>query len=241
LTQAHAADLGKIRAAGNLRIGYSTEIPGFLTKSGSGASGFAVALMDVLAKDMKVNKVSWIQAATPQQLLDGLKAGTYDAILDPNLPQPLTDVDLTRPLACTGGVIMARPGGPTTENDLENKRIAAVTGSPYFYYIRNLSFKKNVNVFRDDTQALLGFLSGTIDALVTNRFDALKIYKKVGTKQFQVSPLLWSQDMDLVVMRSTNKEFIAAVSVPLKKMQVSTGEYTKLSNSFFNQDVQCVV
>jgi len=239
LPHAHAADLARIRAVGNLRVGYATEVPGFVATSSGRASGFAVTLMDQLARDMKIRKVTWVKAASPARLIEGLRAGSYDAVIDPNLPSPLSDVDLSRPLACTGGVILARPKGPASEAELKGRRVAAVTGSSYFYYVRNLAFDKRVNVFASESQALLGFLSG-IEALVTDRFSALEIFRRTGRKQFQVSELLWSQDLDLVVAHSPNKEFIGALNPLLKKMQQG-GSYAKLSESVLGQDVQCVI
>ncbi|ULH17081.1 transporter substrate-binding domain-containing protein (plasmid) [Deinococcus sp. KNUC1210] len=240
VSTAQAADLGRIQTAGTFRLAYSTNQPALISSDNNAISGFATELMALIAKEMKIGSVSWRNTSTPDQLVQGLQAATYDAIIDTHLPQPLGGVDLSKPIACVGGVILARPKGPSTEQALQGKRIAVVTNSPYYYYVRNLPFEKKISVFATEDQALIGFLSGNIDALILDRYAALKIFKKVGSKQFQVSPLLWSQDIDVVVAHSDNKEVLSGINAALKKFQAD-GTYSALSMKYFNQDVRCVL
>ena len=129
---------------------------------------------------------------------------------------------------------------PMEVSELKGKRIAVVTNSPYYYYVRNLSFDKKINVFATNDAALIGFLGGNIDALVLDRYAALKMFKKVGEKQLQVSPLLWTQDIDVVVAHSDNKEVLAGIDAALKTF-LADGTYSNLSMKYFNQDVRCVL
>lgn len=239
-TCANAADLNKIRTSGTFKIGFATQTPDFLSSSNTEVTGFAVELMDLIAKEMKVKNVTWRKAATPEGLLKDLRVGTHDAIIDVNLPQPITEVDLTTALACTGGVMLSRPGGPKTEEELKGRSVAVATGSSYFYYVRNLPFEKKINVFANADQALLAFLSGSIDVLILDRLEALKMYKRAGPAVLQVSPVLWSQYLSLHVTRQNNKEVTAAVNVALRKL-MNNGAYEKLSKKFFTQDVRCVL
>lgn len=235
-----AADLGRMQTSGVFRLAFSTSQPPLISQEGSDFSGFATELLGRLATQMKVGSVRWQHVTTPPLLVQGLASGNYDAIVDTRLPTPLGDVNLSKPLACGGGVILARPGGATVENDLKGKRVAVVTGSSYFFYVRNLPFAKQIRAYADDGQALLGFLSGAVDVLVTDRYAALKMYKQAGASKIQVGPLLWSQDIDVVVSKSDNKEVLAAIDAALKKMQAD-GSYAALSNKYFGQDVRCVL
>ena len=240
----HAAGLTKLQGQGQFRLAFSTAQPPLIAQNGAAFEGFATELLSSIGKQMKVNTLTWRKVATPQALLDGLRSGSYDAVIDSQLPQPLSDVSLSKPLACGGGVILARPGGPTYENELKGKRIAVVSGSSYFYYVRNLSFNKQIDVFANDDQALLAFLTGTMDALVMDRYAALKMFKKAGAKVIQVSPLLWSQDITLVMDRdggaaqADNDEVLGSVNIVLKKM-MADGSYAALSKKYFGQDVRC--
>ncbi len=237
-TPAQAANLSKIQTSGTLKLGFSTNTPGLLTQDGAKVTGFAVELMALVAKEMKVKTVIWKKVSTQEGLLKDLAAGTFDAAFDARLPQVLSDVDQSAPLGCTGGVLFARPGGPSTQAGLKGKSIAMTTNDPYFNYIRNLPFEKKVNVFPSADKGLLGFLLGSVDVLLLDRFDALKMYKKVGPEKLQVSPLLWSQPMYVVVSSNPNKEVIAAINTALKKLQTN-GTYEKLSKQYFTQDVRC--
>lgn len=235
---AEAADLSRIRSSGTLKLGFSTNTPGLLTQEGQKINGFAVELMGLIAKEMKVKTVSWKKVATQGGLLRDLAAGTFDAVFDARLPQVLSDVDQSAPLGCTGGVLFARPGGPSTQAGLKGAKIAMTTNDPYFNYIRNLPFEKNVNVFPTSDKGLLAFLLGSVDVLLLDRFDALKMYKKVGPEKLQVSPLLWSQPMYMVVKSGPDKEVTAAINTALKKIQAN-GTYAALSKKYFTQDVRC--
>lgn len=235
---AEATQLSRIQGSGTLKLGFSTNTPGLLTQDGPKINGFAVELMALIAKEMKVKTVNWKKVATQEGLLKDLAAGTFDAVFDARLPQVLSDVEQSAPLGCTGGVLFARPGGPSTQAGLKGAKIAMTTNDPYFNYIRNLPFEKNVNVFPTSDKGLLAFLMGSVDVLLLDRFDALKMYKKVGPDKLQVSPLLWSQPMYMVVKSSPDKEVTAAINAALKKVQAN-GTYAALSKKYFTQDVRC--
>ena len=247
LSPAQALDLSKIQGKGQLRIAFSTAQPPLISQDKTGVQGFVTELLANIGKEMNVNNFAWSKVSTPQSLLDGLQAGKYDAVFESQLPRPLgTDVTLSRPLVCDGGVILTKPGGPEYEEELEGQRIAVVTGSSYFFYVRNLPFKKKITVFADDNQALLAFLSGSVDAVVMNRYAALKIFMKAGPKKVQVGPLLWSEDVNLVLKNSNakvginNTDVLGPLSVILKKMR-DDGRYTALSKKYFGQDVRCEI
>ncbi|MFC4452758.1 ABC transporter substrate-binding protein [Deinococcus sonorensis] len=234
------ASLSQIQSGGVFRLAFSTPHPPLIAQEDGAFNGFAVELISLLARQMQVRTVTWQRVGTPELLVQGLQNKAYDAVIDTRLPQPLGGVNLTKPIACGGGVILARPGGPTQEQDLKGKRIAVVTGSSYFYYVRNLPFDKKISAFSDDAQALISFLAGAVDVLVTDRYAALKMYKQAGDKRVQVSPLLWSQDIDIVVTNSDDKEILSALNAGLKKLQ-KDGTYAKLSQKHFGQDVSCVL
>lgn len=238
LTPAEAVNLRQIQGSGTLKLGFSATTPGLLSQDGSKVTGFAVELMNLVSKELKVKSVTWRKVATQEELLKELAAGTLDAVFDARLPQVISDVDQSAPLGCTGGVLFARPGGPSTQAGLKGAKIAMTTNDPYFNYIRNLPFEKQVNVFATSDKGLLAFLLGSVDVLLLDRFDALKMYKKVGPEKLQVSPLLWSQPMYVVVASNPNKEVISAINLSMTKLQ-SNGTYATLSKKYFTQDIRC--
>ncbi|WP_293911009.1 transporter substrate-binding domain-containing protein [Deinococcus sp.] len=244
-TPAQATKLAQLQSSGTFRLAFATAQAPLIYKDGNGFSGFVIELMGVLSKQMKVDKVSWKQAASPQSLVQNLQSSSYDAIIDSRLPKPLGGVNVSQPLACTGGVILSKPGGPEYENELKDKRIGVVTGSDYFFFVRNLSVPKKIQVYADDTQALLGFLGGTVDVLVTDRYAALKMLRSAGDKKLQVGPLLWSQDLRVVMGGNLNgnvmvdsSEVLGNLNINLKKM-LDDGSYAALSKKYFSQDVRC--
>ncbi|SMB97562.1 substrate-binding periplasmic protein [Deinococcus hopiensis] len=237
---AQAGDLAKIQSSGKFRIGFSTDTPGLVTWENGKAAGFAVEVVDMIAKDIKVKGVTWQKVATPEQLVKDLRAGKLDAIMDVNLPLQLDNVARQAPFTCTGGVLLSRPGGPEFEEDIKGQRIAVATNSPYFYYVRNLPFEKKVNVFANSDQALLAFLSGSVDSLVLDRFDALKMYNRVGAKKLHISSPLWNQHLQLVTPGSSRRDsaLSAAYNVAFTKLE-DNGTYARLSKKYFQQDVSC--
>lgn len=237
---AQATDLARIQGTGKLRIGFSTNTPGLIEEQGGKITGFATEFMESVAREIKVKNVVWQKVGTPDALVKSLRDGKLDAIFDVKLPLQLTEVGRTAPFTCTGGVLLSRPGGPEFEEDIQGKRLAVATNSPYFYYVRNLPFDKKINVFANSDQALLGFLGGSVDALVLDRFDALKMYNRVGASKLQISPLLWNQYLQLVTPGSARRDSAleAAMNLAFTKLR-DNGTYARLSKKYFAQDVRC--
>ncbi|WP_170928625.1 substrate-binding periplasmic protein [Deinococcus hopiensis] len=233
-----AATLSKLQSGGTLKLGFATNTPGLVMQDGSTITGFAVEFMDLVAKEMKLKDATWRKDATSDALLKNLNANNVDMIFDVKLPQILSDGEQIASLVCTGGVMFARPGGPTKEADLKDARIAISTDHPYFHYVRNLPFEKKINAAPNSDKALLDFLGGSADVLLLDRFDALKMYVKLGPKKLQVSPLLWSQPVYVVVKNGSDKALETAVNAAIKKLQAN-GTYERLSKKYFTQDVRC--
>ncbi|SMB86281.1 substrate-binding periplasmic protein [Deinococcus hopiensis] len=234
----HAATLSKLQKSGVVKLGYTTNTPGLVTQENGAIAGFAVEFMNLAVKEMKIKSTAWRKTTTTDALLTALNAGTLDAVIDVNLPQVLADGEQAASLACTGGVMFSRPGGPKTEAGLKNARIAISTDHPYFHYVRNLPFEKKINAAPNSNQALLDFLGGSADVLLLDRFDALKMYAKLGPEKLQVSPLLWSQPVAVVVANGSDKQFEAALNAAIKRLQAN-GTYERLSKKYFTQDVRC--
>ena len=239
-TQAQAGDLSRIQSSGKFRIGFSTSTPGLIEEQNGKVTGFAVEFMEAVAKEIKVKGVTWQKSGSPDLLVKNMQCGKLEAIFDVKLPPQLPDVARTAPFTCTGGVLLSRPGGPEFEEEIKGKNLAVATNSPYFYYVRNLPFEKKVNVFGTSDQALLAFLSGSVDALVLDRFDALKMYNRVGANKLQISPLLWNQYLQLVMPGSSRRDsdLEAAMNRAFTKLR-DNGTYAKLSKKYFAQDVRC--
>jgi len=106
--------------------------------------------------------------------------------------------------------------------------------------VSRTSGRAAVNVFANSDQALLAFLSGSVDVLVLDRFDTLRMYRRAGPKVLQVGPLLWKQHLYLHVPRDNNKEVTAAINVALRGL-MRDGTYGKLSKKHFTEDVRCTV
>jgi len=237
-TQAGAQDLGKLRSNGKVRVGFSTSSPGFLSQEAAGFTGFAADLVSLIAREVKIKSVNWKEVSTPEGLYKELDKGTIDAIVDARLPQPRYNVNITSPLACTGGVILSRPGGPTKEAQLKGMRIAVAEKTQYAYYARNLPFQKNVVVFGAPDQALLAFLSGSVDVIVLDRLEALTMYKRVGSSKLQVGPVIWNEAVHMT-MPHTSDAFMEGVNTALGKL-IKNGTYAKLSKKYFVENVACV-
>ncbi|SMB97760.1 polar amino acid transport system substrate-binding protein [Deinococcus hopiensis KR-140] len=230
-------ELSQIQSAGKIKIGSSTTSPGFLYKNGTVRAGFAVDLVNILSSQMKIKKVDWLEASTTDALFKGIDSGSFDVILDAKLPPPRYNVNISVSVACTGGVILGRPGGPTKEAQLRGKRIAVAEKTQYAAYARNLPFQKNVVVFDTPDQALLAFLNGSVDVLVLDRLEALTMYKRVGPTKLQVSPVLWNEEIHFV-MPHTSDAFRDAIDAALAKT-MANGSYANLSKKYFSEDIRC--
>jgi polar amino acid transport system substrate-binding protein len=237
LSVSEARDYNAIKKSGVIRIGTEGAFPPMNFFQGKTLTGFEIDLAKAIAAKLGL-KVEWVTLPF-DSLLAALKTDRFDfAIASHGItPQRAQAVDFTNPHYCTGGQIVAKPGGPKTAADLAGKTVAVQVGTTYLENVEKVQGVGSVKSFQKDTDALQNLLAGRVDAWVSDRFVALEAVEKNAAANLQVGDLLFSEKIAMAVTKN-NSGLKGALNSALVGLQ-NDGTYAKISNRWFKQDVRC--
>lgn len=235
-TNAHARTWAEIKKAGTITIATEGAFKPFNYFEGKKLTGFEVELADALAKQMGL-KVKWVTQPF-DSLLIGLNQDRYDFVI---ASHGITDerkkaVDFTNPHYCTGGLIVAQPGGPKTAADLKGKTVAVQVGTTYLENVKKVAGVKDVKTYPKDTDAQQALMAGRTDAWVTDKFLALDAMK-ANSGKMQQGDLLFQERIAMAVKKG-NSTLLKALNDAFAK-SLKDGTYAKISSKYFKQDIRC--
>ncbi|GGL19471.1 ABC transporter substrate-binding protein [Deinococcus radiotolerans] len=233
---AQAATLAQIKASGVLRLATEGNYPPFNFYKNKTLSGFEVDLGNAIAKQLGV-KAQWTTVVF-ESLLLGLDRDRYDLVIASHgiTPQRQNAVAFSTPHYCSGGVLVARPGGPRTLADLKGKVVTMGVNTSYLGYVQKLPGIGGVKTFSTTNDQLQAVLAGRADAMVLDRFNAIDAAKVMPGK-LQLGDVVFPERIGMA-MRKGNTDLQQAVNKALATL-MANGTYAKLSQSYFGQDVRC--
>jgi len=199
--------------------------------------GFDIDIGNALAEKLGL-KPKW-QAIAWESLLIGLNQGRYDFVIASHTitPERAKAVDFTKPYYCTGTVIVSKPGGPKTPEELKGKVVAVQVGTTFYEWVRdNVPGVAEIKTFPTNPGALEALLSGRVDAWVTDQFTALEAIKNRGVK-LQVSDPVNKEEIGIAVAKG-NKGLLTALNNALDEI-MADGTYEKISMKWFGKDIRC--
>jgi len=236
LSASQAASLSQIKTSGVINLATEANYPPFNFYKGKVLTGFEVELGEEIARRLGV-KPKWTTVVF-ESLLLGLQRDRYDLVIASHgiTAERLKAVDFSNPHYCSGGVLVAKPGGPRTIDDLKGKVVTMGVNTSYLQYVTKLPGIKDVKTFGTTNDQLNAVLSGRADAMVLDRFNAIDAAKILPGK-LQIGDVIFPEKIGMAV-RKDNKELREAVNKALANIQ-RDGTYKKLSEKYFGQDVRC--
>ncbi len=237
LSFASARSLADVRASGTLRLATSADFEPFNYLRGDQFAGFEVELAELVAKQMGL-KVLWVKDDF-DSLLSDFNSKNYDVVIASHAITSTRAklVDFTQPHYCTGGVALAKAGGPMTSKAMANQILGAESGSTYMGFIQKLPFDKQLKVFGTSDQAIQAVAAGQVSAVITDKFAALQAFKTYSKVNLKMGDLLWKESIGMAVQKG-NRDLRLALNSALAKT-FKDGSYHALSQQYFAQDVRC--
>jgi polar amino acid transport system substrate-binding protein len=232
-----ARDLEAIKKSGVLIGGTEGSYPPFNFFKGATLTGFEIELAEALAKRLGV-KMQW-RALGFDALLPALNQDRFDIAVSSFgvTPERQKAVDFTDPYYCSGGQIVARPGGPRTAADLAGKVVAVQIGTTYAEAVKRASAIKEAKTFPRDTDAQQNLISGRVDAWVTDRFVIFDVMGKNPKLALQRGELLFTERIAFAVEKG-NDGLRIAVNRALADL-LADGTYRTISEKYFKEDIRC--
>jgi polar amino acid transport system substrate-binding protein len=234
---AMARDLAEVKKSGLLIAGTEGSYPPFNFFKGSILTGFEIDLTEALAKRLGV-ALEW-RALGFDSLLPALNQDRFDlaAASFGITPERQKAVDFSDPYYCSGGQIVAKPGGPRTAADLAGKVVAVQIGTTYAAAVKKVSAVREMKTFPRDTDAQQNLTSGRVDAWVTDRFVIADLLSKNPDLPLQRGELLFIERIAFAVKKG-NRELRAATNKALADV-LADGTYKAISEKYFKEDIRC--
>jgi len=234
---AQARSLTEIRASGVLRLATSADFEPFNFLKGNQFAGFEVDLGDLIGRQLGL-KVVWFKDDF-DSLLSDFSKNEYDAVIASHAitSTRANIVDFAQPHYCTGGVALAQVGGPLTSKAMAGRVLGAESGSTYMGYIQKLPFDKQLKVFSSSQEAIQAVATNQVSAVVTDKFAALQAMQTYSKAKLVMGDLLWRESIGMAVQKG-NAGLRQALNGALGTL-LKDGQYTKLSQRYFGQDVRC--
>lgn len=234
---AMARDLAEVKKSGLLIAGTEGSYPPFNFFKGSILTGFEIDLTEALAKRLGV-ALEW-RALGFDSLLPALNQDRFDlAVASFGItPERQKAVDFSDPYYCSGGQIVAKPGGPRTAADLAGKVVAVQIGTTYAAAVKKVSAIGEMKTFPRDTDAQQNLTSGRVDAWVTDLFVIADLLSKNPDLPLQRGELLFIERIAFAVKKG-NRELRAATNKALADV-LADGTYKAISEKYFKEDIRC--
>jgi len=232
-----ARELDEIRKEGVLRLATEGSTPPFNYYQNGRLTGFDVEMGDAIAAELRLRS-EW--AAAPfDTLLIGLRQGRYDLVVmgQAITPERERAVDFTIPYVCSGGVVVALPGGPRHRNDLAGKTVGVQVGTSYLAALSQVAGVGTVRTFQKDTDALQNLLAHRVDAWVSDRLTALYVARQNPGFNLQIGDALF-KERDGIAIAKGESALRDAVNAAIGRL-LANGTYTAIAKRHFGQDVRC--
>jgi polar amino acid transport system substrate-binding protein len=232
-----ARELEAIRKDGVLRLATEGSTPPFNYFQNGHLTGFDVEIGDAISGKLRLRS-EW--AAAPfDTLLIGLQQGRYDLVVmgQAITPERQIAVDFTVPYVCSGGVIVALPGGPRHRADLAGKVVGVQVGTTYLAALGRVDNVGTVRTFQKDTDALQNLLAHRVDVWVSDRLTALYVARQNPSFNLQIGDALF-KERDGIAIAKGQAALRDAVNAAITAM-LSDGTYAAIARRHFGQDVRC--
>ena len=228
----------EIKKSGKVIIGTEGEYPPFnYFNEKNELVGFDIDIGNAMAEKLGL-KPEW-KAQPFDTLLIALNQGRFDFVIASHTitPERAKAVDFTKPYYCTGTVIVSKPGGPKTPEELKGKVVAVQVGTTFYEWVKeNVPDVAEIKTFPTNPAALEALLSGRVDAWVTDQFTALEAIKQRGV-ELQVSDPVNREEIGIAVAKG-NKGLLTALNNALDAI-MADGTYEKISLKWFGKDIRC--
>jgi polar amino acid transport system substrate-binding protein len=230
-------ELADIRRSGEIRLATEGTTPPFNFFENGRLIGFDIDIGNAIAARLGVRAV-WT-AAPFDTVLIGLQQDRYDlAVMGQAItPARQSAVGFSDPYVCSGGVIVALPGGARHVADLAGKIIGVQVGTTYLTAASAIPKVGRVITFQKDTDALQNLLGQRTDVWVSDRLTASYLATSNPALHLQVGDPLFTE-RDGISLAKGNESLRTAVNQALKAI-MADGTYGRIATQRFGKDVRC--
>jgi len=226
----------EIKQSGKILIGTEGAFPPFnFFDDQNQLKGFDIDIGNAIAKQLGLEP-EW-KAHAWDTMLIALNQGRFDFVIASHTitAERAKAVDFSKPYYCTGNVIVSKPGGPQTPEELKGKVIGAQLGTTFEEFAKQFD-PKELKTYQTNPDAVQDLMLGRIDAWITDQFTAIEAIRSRDLN-LQVSGLLNKEEIGMAVAKG-NSLLLAALNQALDEIQAN-GVYEQISMKWFGKDIRC--
>ncbi|WP_287372914.1 ABC transporter substrate-binding protein [Oceanithermus sp.] len=226
----------EIKQSGKILIGTEGAFPPFnFFDDQNNLKGFDIDIGNAIAKQLGLEP-EW-KAHAWDTMLIALNQGRFDFVIASHTitEERAKAVDFSKPYYCTGNVIVSKPGGPQTPEELKGKVIGAQLGTTFEEFAKQFG-PKQLKTYQTNPDAVQDLMLGRIDAWITDQFTAIEAIQSRDLN-LQISGLLNKEEIGMAVAKG-NSLLLAALNQALDEIQAN-GVYEQISMKWFGKDIRC--
>jgi len=226
----------EIKQSGKILIGTEGAFPPFnFFDDQNQLKGFDIDIGNAIAKQLGLEP-EW-KAHAWDTMLIALNQGRFDFVIASHTitAERAKAVDFSKPYYCTGNVIVSKPGGPQTPEELKGKVIGAQLGTTFEEFAKQFG-PKELKTYQTNPDAVQDLMLGRIDAWITDQFTAIEAIQSRDLN-LQISGLLNREEIGMAVAKG-NSLLLAALNQALDEIQAN-GVYEQISTKWFGKDIRC--
>ncbi|ADR36752.1 amino acid ABC transporter substrate-binding protein, PAAT family [Oceanithermus profundus DSM 14977] len=226
----------EIKQSGKILIGTEGAFPPFnFFDDQNNLKGFDIDIGNAIAGQLGLGP-EW-KAHAWDTMLIALNQGRFDFVIASHTitEERAKAVDFTKPYYCTGNVIVSKPGGPQTPEELKGKVIGAQLGTTFEEFAKQFG-PKQLKTYQTNPDAVQDLMLGRIDAWITDQFTAIEAIQSRDLN-LQISGLLNREEIGMAVAKG-NSLLLAALNQALDEIQAN-GVYEQISMKWFGKDIRC--
>lgn len=237
---AHADDLEKVKAAGELKISMSGQYPPFnFVNDQNEVVGFDASIGKAIAERMGV-KATIITTAF-DGIVAGLLADKYDTVVGSMTITPEREkvVDFVGPYYHAGRAVFVKEGSKVQSLDeLKGKTIGVTLGETHEKWARKQG-GWDVRTYKGLPELLLELRAGRVDAIVVDNIPVMVAVKKTGEKVRRLdTPGIEGGSVAIgIAIRKDNPELKAAMQKALDEI-MADGTYKKIAMEWVGSDIR---
>lgn len=232
-----ARDWKVIKEAGTIVAATEGQYYPFNYFDGPKLTGFEVELAEAVVKQMGL-KLEWRVVSFDAQLAS-IRQDRFDfAIASHGYTEDRAKaVDFTNPHYCSGGQIVAFPGGPLKVADLKGKSVGVQIATTYYEAAKKIEGIGEIKTYKDEAADFAALKARKYDAWISDKYLVKATLEKNPGSGVVTGEMVFVERIGMIT-RKNNKELVEQLNKALAEV-MKNGTYQTLSTKYFQTDISC--
>jgi polar amino acid transport system substrate-binding protein len=200
-------------------------------------TGFEVELAEEVVKQMGL-KLDWRVVSFDAQLAS-IRQDRFDFAIASHgyTEERAKAIDFANPHYCSGGQIVAYPGGPLTVAALKGKSVGVQLATTYYEAAKKLEGIGDIKTYKDEAANFAALRAKKYDAWISDKFVVKATLEKNPGAGVVPGEMVFVERISMIT-RKNNTELLEQMNKALATV-MKNGTYKTLSNKYFQTDISC--